>query len=89
MPTRPPEPIQVPSTEEEARLREQSVTFIRELCEGFQRYSMAVQSHPPTAMRHKEFVLILVDLVEWAEARPDWTLEVINNAINATLQTHP
>jgi hypothetical protein len=86
MPTHPPNPISAPLDEEEARLRVLAVEFIRELCYGLKRRSYSTRSHMPCkGMDYTAFAHSLTDLQLWAEARPDWTLEIINKAVSNTM----
>jgi hypothetical protein len=84
-----PEPIETPHDESEKRDRAQAQAFITSALQGFYAYAYDARSHMPEGLDFTDFTEAIDALRTFARARPDWTLEILEEATKAAGEVKP
>jgi len=78
MPTPPPPPVEEPKDEKEKRARKEALDFVNNLFSYLSGYAYDTRSHMPGNLDYTEFTNALNKVGKFCNARPDWTLQILN-----------
>ena len=81
MPTPPPKPVAPPTNTEEKIARAGALAFVEKILARINGYTYNSRSHVPGGMDSTAFMNALRDVGTFCKARPDWTLEIVRDAL--------
>lgn len=81
MPTLKLEPVVPPKTPAEAEARVATVNLVKTLVQEFAAYAYNTRSYMPHGKDYTDSLNAWLNLTEFAESRPDWTLDVVTRAL--------
>ena len=81
MPTPPPDPVKEPSSLIELLARAGAVNLVSGLFERLEGYAYGTRSQMPADLDYTDFIEAVRTVRKFCEARPDWTLEVLEHLL--------